>query len=118
MPDERKTILQEESNISLTTNPSIIISPPGDEVSLYGLHQGQGVNLDQPALPGLEAGAVRVPLQRALEVVGLEELEGGSGGSDARRPRGEVVHLDGELLEVVLAGSSVTNVTVLPARGG
>ena len=46
-----------------------------DEVSLDGLYQGQGVDLDRPPLPLLDVGTVRVSLQLALELVGVEKLE-------------------------------------------
>ena len=49
--------------------PPFLAFPPSEEISLYGLHQGHGVHLDQPALPGLEAGAVWVAMQGALQVV-------------------------------------------------
>ena len=49
------------------------------EVSLYSLNQSQWINLDEASFPGLQAGAVRVALERALEVVSLEELQSGPG---------------------------------------
>ena len=54
------------------------------------------MDLDKSTLPGLEAGALRVPLEAAFKVVGLEELEGGARRSHARRPTCNVIHLPGQ----------------------
>ena len=43
-------------------------------------------------------------MKGTFQMMCFEELESRPGGSDTRRSAGHVVHLDGELLEVVDAG--------------
>ena len=76
-----------------------------DLISLpfYRLHKRKRIDFDEASFPGLETSAVRVPLQATFEMVGLEVPERGARRFDAARTRGQVVHLDGELLQMVHA---------------
>lgn len=91
-----------ETNTDIITDLSHASVVPDHEVSLNGLHQGQRVNLDRSAPPLPQVGALWMPLQLALELVGVEELEClGTPGASGRPPgAGEVVNFDRKLLQV------------------